>query len=111
MYDYIVKFKNGLPSTNVILENLKEQTGLEIKQTSKGSFEHSMFGKVLTFECEDNSIVFFTPADRIFYLLGAALWVLKDMGGEIEDEDYYGGLPLWAKLPWKEARLHSNIIC
>lgn len=105
----IITFEGYKPSPKDILDRIRTNTGLEIEDED-GILTCKLFRRFIYYEIQDSSIMLngdLGNSMKTFYLLGATIWALIELGGEY-DGDF---LPHWSKLPWEKAKLEDDIFC
>jgi hypothetical protein len=95
--DFEIQFTKQPPSFIEIVKKLEEHTGLDNFDTRGNGISHNEFGdQWFIFEFHEKKIILFCIRPYVWYLLEAALAVLEEMGGRVENWDVRAE----AKKPW-----------
>ena len=105
---YKVKFENKPPELDVLLQKVKENTGLKIELDNETvtAFSCSSFpadDAVWLFYKENEIVIQSGRRDEIWYLLAATLATLIDFGGSFPSS-YNLKMPTWACKKWEEVK-------
>lgn len=93
-----IYFESGLPEEKLIIQKLKESTGLDLN-VRKGFISHpNLKNEILyQFDKKNKAIVILYYVTTMFYLKAAIISVLINLGGRYSNIDK---LPKWSNLKW-----------
>jgi hypothetical protein len=100
--EYITEFKDTPPTPELILQKIRENTGLYVlmdvsvsKESDTIFLSHSSEKYGLPYLIDGNQVVIMLGLSKMFYLLGATLGALEDLGGTCDWD-----IPPWTRQKW-----------